>query len=455
MAQIFLPIKVEVAKPNFFQAIVAKQYDNDSRWLEVTFVNEKDKIFIYPDSAAMINAKRNDGEEMSFKGEVMSDGTVVVPLTSWMLELAGTLECDISVINWEGKKLTSTKFTVEVERASCSDQSITEDENYGVLVDLLTEVRQVKADATAAVSEAEAAASVARSASSAAGNATKAANDAASSATEAISNLSTALKNTSEAINRADIAAYQASKAAENANDAATKATGDVADALQVLNPLKEEAILAVDNAHSKAQEAASAASSANAATGRADTAATNAETAAADAIAATNSLIPIKDETITAANNAHREATNASSAANEATNAANNAKDVTIAANAAVENANSAAALARGAAESANKAAGLPFYVYAEAGFLSNNTVSFDDPIGLIGAITTAYQSGRQVILIANADIDYDLPKVPLIMPMKFIVSNMMAVFSVMWQKKSYEITILGESYVANKYEF
>ena len=342
MAQIFLPIKVEVAKPNFFQAIVAKQYDNDSRWLEVTFVNEKDKIFIYPDSAAMINAKRNDGEEMSFKGEVMSDGTVVVPLTSWMLELAGTLECDISVINWEGKKLTSTKFTVEVERASCSDQSITEDENYGVLVDLLTEVRQVKADATAAASEAEAAASVARSASTAAGNAAKAANDAASSATAA------------------------ANEASEVVNFAMT----DVLEATENANEAKN----------------------------------------------------------------------NANTAATKANNAANIA--------------NTAAELARQAAENANMTAGLPFYIYADVSYLSNNTVSFDDPIGLIGAITTAYQSGKQVILIANAAFNYDLPKAPLIMPMTYLVPNMFAVFSVMQQRTSYEIAIMGENSTANKYE-
>lgn len=422
MAQIFLPIKVEVAKPNFFQAIVAKQYDNDSRWLEVTFVNEKDKIFIYPDSSILINAKRNDGAEMSFKGKVMDDGTVVVPLTSWMLELAGTLECDVSAIDYEGKKLTSTKFTVEVERASCSNQDIGEDENYGILWELLTEVTQLRNDTLVAQRRADASATNA--------------DTKAEAATAAASAANTAAKNVGAATNAANAAA------------------ADVAEALLVLNPLKEEAILAVDNAHSKAQEAASAASSANAAAERADAAATNAETAAADAIAATNSLIPIKDETITAANNAHREATNASSAANEATNAANNAKDVTIAANAAVENANSAAALARGAAESASQAAGLPFYVYAEANYLSGNTVSFDDPIGLIGAITTAYQSGRQVILIANASLNYDFPRAPLIMPMTYLIPNMFAIFSVMQQRISYEIVIMGENCTANKYE-
>lgn len=445
MAQIILPIRVEVAKPNFFQAIVAKQYDNDSRWLQVTLVHEKEKIEVSSDSTVLINAKRNDGEEKSFLGSINNDGKLLAPLTSWMLELAGTLECDISVIDKEEKKLTSTKFTVEVERASCSDQSITEDEDYDILIKLLSDVSQAKSDATSAINEATTAATAANTAAS---NAAKAADNAS----EAISNLSTALKNTSEAINRADIAAYQASNAAETANAAATKATDDVADALQVLNPIKEEAILAVDNAHSKAQEAASAASSAREAATKATNAATAAETATSAANTATSNATAAANQASELVDYAMTEVLEATANANEAKS---NANDAATKANNAANNANTAAALARGAAESANKAAGLPFYVYATAGFLSNNTVSFEDPIGLIEAITTAYQSGRQVILIANANIDYDLPKVPLIMPMKFIVSNMMAVFSVMWQKKSYEITILGESYVANKYEF
>lgn len=445
MAQIILPIRVEVAKPNFFQAIVAKQYDKDSRWLQVTLVHEKEKIEVSSDSTVLINAKRNDGEEKSFLGSINNDGKLLAPLTSWMLELAGTLECDVSVIDKEEKKLTSTKFTVEVERASCSDQSITEDEDYDILIKLLSDVSQAKSDATAAVNEATTAASAANTAAS---NAAKAADDAS----EAISNLSTALKNTSEAINRADIAAYQASNAAETANAAATKAASDVDAALLVLNPIKEEAIIAVDNAHSKAQEAASAASSAREAATKATNAATAAETATGAANTAAENATAAVNEASELVNYAMTEVIEATENANEAKS---NANDAATKANNAANNANTAAELARGAAESASQAAGLPFYVYAEANYLTGMTVSVSSPSGLIGKITDAYESGRQVILIANATIKQGQKAGPLFMPLTLLIPDTMATFAVMYERTLYEITCLGYNWGLVKYDF
>lgn len=118
MVQIIHKITLEVSKPNFLQAIVAKQFDNKSRFINATLVQDKEKINVPNTSTVTINAKRNDGAENSFVGEVNEDSTVTVPLTYWMLELSGTLECDISIVDTEGRKLTTTKFTVEVEKAS-------------------------------------------------------------------------------------------------------------------------------------------------------------------------------------------------------------------------------------------------------------------------------------------------------------------------------------------------
>lgn len=146
MAQIIQEIKIEVSKPNLIQAIVAKQYDSGSRFLKVTFVNDGDKIEILPTSTVTINAKRKDGESKSFAGEVNNDGTATVPLTYWMLELEGTVHCDVSVIDTEGRKLTTTTFTLAVERASCNSGDIAEDENYDVLIKLIEDVNKVKPD---------------------------------------------------------------------------------------------------------------------------------------------------------------------------------------------------------------------------------------------------------------------------------------------------------------------
>ena len=125
-----------------FQAVVAKQYDMNTRFIKATFVDSGDKIFIDPDATVkvVINALRPDGESKGFDGEVNQDGTVTVPLHSWMLELVGTVTCDISVIDTEShdnKKLTTTSFTLLVEKAAWGGDGITSDPQYDLLIELM------------------------------------------------------------------------------------------------------------------------------------------------------------------------------------------------------------------------------------------------------------------------------------------------------------------------------
>ena len=61
-----------------------------------------------------------------------------------MLELDGEVKCDISVVNAEESKLTSTMFILAVEEATYSGDEIADDENYDLLVSLLSEVAECK-----------------------------------------------------------------------------------------------------------------------------------------------------------------------------------------------------------------------------------------------------------------------------------------------------------------------
>ncbi len=148
MAQIIQNISVEVSKPNFFAAIVAKQYDSNSRFLKAKLIHDSKVVEIPNTSTTTINAKRSDGEEKSFAGEVNNDNTVTVPLAFWMLELVGTVKCDISVLGTDGSKLTSTTFVLEVQEASCDSGDVSADENYNVLVKLIEDVGKVTPDQT-------------------------------------------------------------------------------------------------------------------------------------------------------------------------------------------------------------------------------------------------------------------------------------------------------------------
>ena len=155
MAQIVRDITVDVAAQNIFQAIIAKQYDSKSRFLKVTLTDTGEKITIDASSTVIINALREDGESKAFSGEVNSDGTVTVPLTLWMLEKDGFVKCDISIVDADKRKLTSTLFSLNVEQAACPNSDISDDDNYDLLVNLISEASEANAAAQDAIKRAE------------------------------------------------------------------------------------------------------------------------------------------------------------------------------------------------------------------------------------------------------------------------------------------------------------
>ena len=151
MAKVIQDITLEVIKPNLFQAIVAKQYDDNSRFLRVTLVNNGEKLEIKKTSTAIINANRVDGECKSFMGEANDDGTATLPLNYWMLTLEGMLYCDVSIIDADSRKLTSTSFTVSVEKSASGKISDNPDsDEYTLLFEATTAAKEAAALANAA-----------------------------------------------------------------------------------------------------------------------------------------------------------------------------------------------------------------------------------------------------------------------------------------------------------------
>lgn len=140
MARIVKKITVDVAETNRFAAIVAKQYDKSSRFLNIQLTNEEVPFSADLEATVVINARREDGVAKSFAGEVETDGTVTVPLAYWMLELDGTVMCDISLINGENM-LTTCLFELAVQEAAADDEAISKDDDYGILITLIKEVR--------------------------------------------------------------------------------------------------------------------------------------------------------------------------------------------------------------------------------------------------------------------------------------------------------------------------
>ena len=138
MAKITTHITLDVSKRSRLQAIAAKQYDRNSRYINVRLTNQGDFINIPLGSLVTINAERPDFQSKSFAGEVNADGTVTVRITYWMLELEGIVSCDISVEDAQSEKLSSLNFTIEVEHANYSGTEISDDDpQYDVFIQVL------------------------------------------------------------------------------------------------------------------------------------------------------------------------------------------------------------------------------------------------------------------------------------------------------------------------------
>lgn len=142
MATILGEVTLDVARLNRFEALVAKQYDSNSRFVKCHIVNQGEPVAIEGTSHVVLNAQRADGKTKTFSGEVNTeDNTVTVPLPYWTLELDDVVHCDVSIISVAGERLSTTLFEVNVQYAAAkADEVIQEDENYDLLVGLMKKV---------------------------------------------------------------------------------------------------------------------------------------------------------------------------------------------------------------------------------------------------------------------------------------------------------------------------
>ena len=147
--QIVREISTDLFKRGATKTVNAKQNDLNSRFLNVRIQNEGKNIVVDPDVVVAFNVERPDKQKKVFKGSVNTDGTVRVPLTSWVLEVEGTLTCDISIIfeDPNASKITTMQFNIQVEAATVNDETIADSEDYSLIVDLLAKTGKALYDA--------------------------------------------------------------------------------------------------------------------------------------------------------------------------------------------------------------------------------------------------------------------------------------------------------------------
>lgn len=154
MIEVVREVVADVTIRSTSKLVVAKQNDAGSRFLNVRIKDNGKSLDIPTTSKVILNAQRPDNSVGTFYGSVNDVGTVRVELNSWILEQAGTIACDISVINENSVKLTTMTFYVDVEAAVCGDDAIEEQEEYSVIVDLLSKTESAAKQAEEAAQDA-------------------------------------------------------------------------------------------------------------------------------------------------------------------------------------------------------------------------------------------------------------------------------------------------------------
>lgn len=136
---VYNSIQLDLCKKNSYKAIPTKQLDTNSRFLRVELLNNGNS-YDFNDDVTVILASTRNGETKAYKCTV-EDGCVVAPLTSWMLAEEGYVDCEIVLIDTaSNSKLSSFAFSICVDESIYNDETISQDESYNVLLQLITDV---------------------------------------------------------------------------------------------------------------------------------------------------------------------------------------------------------------------------------------------------------------------------------------------------------------------------
>ena len=119
-------ITLDVAtKPNEYITVRAKQGDSNSRRIHAIITNNGEIYPVSNESIAKINFCRYDEQTQSFECEIEGDGSLMLPVPSWAIELPYTVTCDVSIIKnvtiggaTRRSRLTTFNFYIDVEAAT-------------------------------------------------------------------------------------------------------------------------------------------------------------------------------------------------------------------------------------------------------------------------------------------------------------------------------------------------
>lgn len=114
MAQCMYKMMLDVAERDAVQTVVARQGDSATRFLSLRLTSCGEPLCVEESATVIINVKNASGEVRAFEGSVSTDGALILPINAWALRSVGTVQCDISIFDAAGGRLTTPPFEIEV-----------------------------------------------------------------------------------------------------------------------------------------------------------------------------------------------------------------------------------------------------------------------------------------------------------------------------------------------------
>lgn len=222
--QLIHSIALDFGRDTLPITIFAKQYDKESRFVEIVPLECGKDYTLESGVTARLQLTKPDGHTV-LKTATIANGVIKVELTEQTLAAAGTAVAEIGL--YKGNSLLSSQiFYIEIKRAAYNPDAPASSDEYPALIDALGKVETSVGSANSAAAAANAAATKAETAAGGADTAAQNATSAASAANSAASGANTAKTNANSAASAANTAAGAANSAAAAANEAAEAAEG-------------------------------------------------------------------------------------------------------------------------------------------------------------------------------------------------------------------------------------
>lgn len=232
--EILQNITLDFARSTMPVTVFAKQYDKDTRKIEITPLNNGAPYSLESGVTARLQMTKPDKTTV-INNATISSGKIVVTLSGQCLTAAGTAVAEIGL--YKGSTLLSSQiFYIDIQKGAYDEDAAESSDEYGALLEAFERVDQAEQRAETAVETANEASARAESAAGRAESATTAANSAASTANTAAGRAETAVTTANNAAQRAETAVTNANSAVTSANAALARAeeiVGDLSDLLE------------------------------------------------------------------------------------------------------------------------------------------------------------------------------------------------------------------------------